>query len=191
MSENAENSYVEPKEAEKQPLPEQKPAEAPIEQVLPPKRGVNFDNINDFEAHKARIIVVGCGGAGNNTISALTEKGIEGATTAAMNTDAKHLYISKADKKILIGKNLTKGLGAGGYPEIGKNAALENKTEIKEMLRGVDLVFITCGLGGGTGTGSAPVVARIARENGAIVIAAVTLPFRLEGARIVKAEEGP
>ena len=160
--------------------------------VAPPiaRRGVSFDNVIDFEAHKARIAVFGCGGAGNNTVTALTEKGIDGASTVAINTDAKPLYVSKAHKKVLIGKNLTQGLGAGGYPEVGKNAALESKGELRELLKGVDLVFITCGLGGGTGTGAAPVVARIARETGAIVIAAVTLPFKLEGARIIKAEEG-
>lgn len=151
----------------------------------------DFNNLEeDLEVHKARILVIGAGGAGNNTITALTERGIKGASTVAVNTDAKHLSVSKAHKKILIGKNLTKGLGAGGYPEIGKNAAMENKDDIKALLQDVDLVFLTCGLGGGTGTGSAPILAKIAKEMGAIVIAATTLPFKLEGARIVKAEEG-
>ncbi len=153
--------------------------------------GFKFDNIGgEFDAHKARILVVGTGGAGCNTASRLGELGINGANIIAFNTDAKHLAITKADKKILIGRDLTRGLGAGGYPEIGKNAAMESKSEIKEILKGVDLVFLTCGLGGGTGTGSAPVVAKLAKEEGAIVIGAVTLPFKLEGARIVKAEEG-
>ncbi len=152
----------------------------------------NFSNVSEenFEVHKARILVVGTGGAGNNTITALTEKGIGGATTIAINTDAKHLGTSKAHNKILIGKNLTRGLGAGGYPDVGKNAATESKEDLKNLLQEVDLVFLTCGLGGGTGTGSAPVIAKIAKEMGAIVIAAVTLPFKLEGARMVKAEEG-
>jgi len=150
----------------------------------------NFDNVKDFEAEKAKIAIVGCGGGGNNTITALYKKGIEGAMTLAINTDAKHLMITKAHNKILIGKSLTKGLGAGGYPEVGKNAALESKNDLRQMISGTDLVFVTAGLGGGTGTGSAPVVARIAKEVGAIVIGAVTLPFKLEGARIVKAEEG-
>jgi len=150
----------------------------------------NFDNASDFEAQKAQIAIVGCGGGGNNTITALFNKGIDGATTLAINTDAKHLMITKAHNKILIGKSLTKGLGAGGYPEVGKNAALESKNDLRQMLSGKDLVFVTCGLGGGTGTGSAPVAARLAKETGAIVIGAVTLPFKLEGARIVKAEEG-
>ncbi|MDI6721613.1 MAG: cell division protein FtsZ [Candidatus Aenigmarchaeota archaeon] len=150
----------------------------------------DFSNVSDFEVAKARIAVIGCGGGGNNTITTLFDKGISGAVTIAINTDVKHLGITKANKKILIGKSLTKGLGAGGFPEVGKNAALESKGEIRQALDKMDLVFVTCGLGGGTGTGSAPVVARIAREMGAIVIATVTLPFRLEGARVHKAEEG-
>ena len=149
-----------------------------------------FDNVQDFESHKARILVVGAGGAGSNTITRLSELGIKGATTIAINTDAKHLQVTKADKRILIGKSLTKGLGAGGYPEIGKQAVLENKNELKALLANTDLVFLTCGLGGGTGTGSLPEVARMAKEAGAITIAAVTLPFKLEGARIGKAEGG-
>ncbi|MBI4895413.1 MAG: cell division protein FtsZ [Candidatus Aenigmarchaeota archaeon] len=151
----------------------------------------NFDNVQNFESHKARIVVVGCGGGGSNTVTRLTEIGISGATTVAINTDAKHLSTTtKATKKILIGKTLTKGLGAGGFPEVGKQAAMESKNELKAILQDTDLVFITCGLGGGTGTGSAPVVAKLAKEAGAIAIAAVTLPFKLEGARIMKAEEG-
>ncbi|MEM7819907.1 MAG: cell division protein FtsZ [Candidatus Aenigmatarchaeota archaeon] len=149
-----------------------------------------FSNVVDFEVQKAKIMVIGVGGGGNNTISTLTDKGIIGAETVAVNTDAKHLGITKAHKKLLIGKSVTKGLGAGGYPETGKNAALESKNDIKNLLSGVDLVFITCGLGGGTGTGASPVIARFAKEMGAIVIAAATLPFKLEGARILKAEEG-
>jgi cell division protein FtsZ len=151
----------------------------------------DFANVTgEFDAHKAKIAVVGCGGGGNNTITTLTEKGIEGATTVAINTDAKHLAVTKAHMKVLIGRNLTKGLGAGGYPDIGKQAALESKADLRKVLEGVDLVFVTCGLGGGTGTGAAPVVARIAKEMGAIVISAVTMPFKLEGARLIKAEEG-
>ena len=153
--------------------------------------GKHFNNIKeDFSAHKARILVLGVGGAGNNTITTLTEMGIKGATTVAVNTDAKHLGVSKAHQKILIGKNLTRGLGAGGYPDIGKNASMESKDDIKTLLENVDLVFLTCGLGGGTGTGGSPLIAKIAKEQGAIVIGAVTMPFKLEGARIVKAEEG-
>jgi cell division protein FtsZ len=116
--------------------------------------------------------------------------GIKGAETIAVNTDAKHLAISKANRKLLIGKELTKGLGAGGFVEIGEKAAKESEHELKEVLRDVDMVFVTCGLGGGTGTGGAPVVARLAKETGAIVVGSVTMPFKMEGTRIVKAEKG-
>jgi cell division protein FtsZ len=143
-----------------------------------------------FESYQARIMVLGCGGGGCNTISRLTDMGIQGAKTVAINTDAKHLAITRAHDKILIGKTLTKGLGAGGYPEVGKKAAQESREEIKESLRGCDLLFVTCGLGGGTGTGAAPVVSEIAKELGAIVIAPVTFPFKMEGARTRKAEDG-
>ncbi|HIQ50084.1 MAG TPA: cell division protein FtsZ [Nanoarchaeota archaeon] len=144
----------------------------------------------NIEMHKAKIVVVGIGGAGCNTVTRLYEMGVEGAEIIAMNTDAKHLAISKAHKKILLGKETTRGLGAGGYPQIGEKAALESKQEIKQVLEGADLVFVTCGLGGGTGTGGAPVVAEIAKSLGAIVIGAVTMPFRMEGTRLQKAEDG-
>ncbi len=148
------------------------------------------DEIANFQVDQARIMVVGCGGGGTNTINRLTELGIQGAFTVAANTDAKHLAVVKSQKKILLGRELTRGLGAGGYPEVGKKAAEESKNEIREAMQGCDLLFLTCGLGGGTGTGAAPVVAYLAKEMGAIVIAAVTLPFKIEGARILKAEEG-
>lgn len=149
-----------------------------------------MQDLENFQTEQAHIVVMGCGGGGCNTVNRLTEMGIAGATTVAANTDAKHLAITKASKKILLGRELTRGLGAGGYPEVGKKAAEESKNDIRQALQGVDLLFITCGLGGGTGTGSAPVVSYLAKEMGAIVIAAVTLPFKIEGARIVKAEEG-
>jgi cell division protein FtsZ len=149
-----------------------------------------MDEIENFEVSQPRIIVMGCGGGGSNTVNRLTDMGIAGAMTVAINTDARHLSTTHAHKKIMIGKSLTKGLGAGGYPEIGKNAALESKTDLKMALDKCDLLFITAGLGGGTGTGSAPEVAKIAKELGAIVIAAVTLPMKIEGARINKAEDG-
>lgn len=146
--------------------------------------------VEDFQVESAKIVAVGTGGAGCNTISRLTEMGIKGAATVAANTDAKHLAITKAQKRIMIGKELTRGLGAGGYPEIGMKAAQESKQDIKDALQGCDLLFLTCGLGGGTGTGSAPVVASLAKELGSIVIAAVTMPFKIEGARQIKAEDG-
>src|SRR3989338_974641 len=152
--------------------------------------GLSFDNLQNFESHQAKIMVVGAGGGGCNTVSRLTDMKIMGASTIAANTDARHLVSTSAHKKILLGKTLTRGLGAGGYPDVGKKAAEESKNELKEALSGCDLLFITCGLGGGTGTGSAPVIAQYAKDAGAIVIAAVTLPFQIEGARIIKAEEG-
>lgn len=166
---------------------------------LEPISGATFSNVDyyklaeqefGFSVRKAKIAVVGCGGAGSNAVTRLTEMGIEGATTIALNTDAKALAVTKADKKILIGKELTKGLGCGGYPEVGRKAAEESRNEIKESLEGVDLLFAIAGLGKGTGTGSIPVVCELAKSMGAIVIAVVTMPFKLEGARVAKAEEG-
>jgi cell division protein FtsZ len=131
----------------------------------------------------ARIKVVGCGGGGNNTINRITEVGVKGAETVAINTDAQDLLYTNADKKVLIGKELTKGLGAGSIPKIGEEAARENEKDVKDALSGCDMVFITCGLGGGTGTGSAHVVAEVAKKMGALVIGIVTLPFKMEGNR--------
>ncbi|MBI4173124.1 MAG: cell division protein FtsZ [Candidatus Aenigmarchaeota archaeon] len=144
----------------------------------------------DVDVKEARILVVGCGGAGNNAVTRLTEMGIKGATTAIINTDVKHLQISKADKRMLIGKELTRGLGAGGFPEVGRKAAEESHGDLRKLMEGVDMVYVVTGLGGGTGTGSAPVVARIAKEAGAIAIGFVTMPFKIEGSRMGKAEDG-
>jgi cell division protein FtsZ len=149
-----------------------------------------IDDVSNFQVETARIMVVGCGGAGSNTVNRLTEMGVSGASTIAINTDAKHLAVTKAQKRILIGKELTRGLGAGGYPDVGRKAAEESKNDIRQHLQNCDLLFITAGMGGGTGTGAAPVVAYLAKEMGAIVIAAVTIPFKIEGARILKAEDG-
>ena len=143
-----------------------------------------------FELMGAKIMVMGIGGGGSNTISRLTDIGITGAKTVAVNTDARHLTASRANEKFLIGKDVTRGLGAGGYPATGKKAAEESERELKKMLEGIDMLFLVAGMGGGTGTGAAPVVARIAKEQGAIVIANVTMPFKVEGARMGKAEDG-
>lgn len=132
---------------------------------------------------RAKICVVGTGGGGNNTVSRLTEIGIEGAETISMNTDAQDLFYSVADKKILIGKSTCGGLGAGGMPEVGEECAEESDEEIKEKLDGADMVFVTCGMGGGTGTGSAPVIAKMAKKIGALTIAVATMPFSAEGLR--------
>jgi cell division protein FtsZ len=148
---------------------------------------VDFDQLR---AGKASINVFGCGGSGCNMSTWLFNKGINGATIYAMNTDALHLSISKADEKILIGKELTRGLGAGGYPSKGREAAKESLSELKKAAGNADMTFILAGMGGGTGTGCAPVVAQLARESGSVVIAVVTMPFECEKARQDKAEFG-
>ena len=137
-----------------------------------------------------RIVIIGCGGAGNNTVNRIHHMGVSGAETIAINTDKQHLDMIQADKRVLIGKSLTKGLGAGGYPDVGKRAAEMARPTLEAILESADLVFITAGMGGGTGTGSAPVVAQIAKEQGAIVVGMVSYPFQVEKARLIRAEEG-
>jgi len=144
-----------------------------------------------LESRKTQIKVVGCGGAGNNTITRLMQVGIVGAETVALNTDAQDLLYTDSDKKVLIGRELTAGLGAGADPKIGMEAAKESKDDIKKALQGADMIFITCGLGGGTGTGASPVVAEVAKKLGALTVAIVTLPFSMEGKqRMANAREG-
>lgn len=145
---------------------------------------------NQFDLNQANIKVVGVGGAGNNMVNWLFRRGIEGAEVIALNTDHQHLGVTDADKKILIGKELTRGLGCGGFPSKGTEAAKESIHEIKEALKDADMVFVCSGLGGGTGTGAAPVVAKLAKDSGCIVIGTVTMPFKIERARIDKAEFG-
>ncbi|MFO8133223.1 MAG: cell division protein FtsZ [Thermoplasmatota archaeon] len=127
------------------------------------------------------IKVVGCGGAGTNTIVRCVEAKVFGAELLAMNTDAQHLLHAKVPNKMLIGKRVTKGFGAGSMPQKGREAAMESEAEIREKMDGADMVFVTCGLGGGTGTGAAPVVAKNAMEDDALTIAIVTMPFSVEG----------
>ena len=134
-------------------------------------------------SQRATIKVVGCGGGGNNTIQRISEVGIIGAETIAINTDAQDLLFTNSNKKILIGRELTRGHGAGSDPRLGEEAAREQEADIKKALHGSDMVFITCGLGGGTGTGSAPVVAEIAKKVGSLTVGIVTLPFNMEGHR--------
>jgi cell division protein FtsZ len=137
-----------------------------------------------------RIVIVGAGGAGNNTVNRLYNIGVDGAETIAINTDKQHLKMIEADTKILVGKSLTNGLGAGGDPSMGERATEMAQGTIKEVLGDADLVFVTAGMGGGTGTGAAPVISKIAKEQGAIVVGMVSTPFNVERARTVKAEEG-
>lgn len=131
----------------------------------------------------AKIKVVGVGGSGGNGITRMIDAKIKGVEFVAINTDAQALHNSKAQEKIHIGKNLTKGLGAGMNPEIGRQAAEENRDEIQEVLKGADMVFVTCGLGGGTGSGAAPIVAETAKELGALTVGVVTKPFAFEGSQ--------
>jgi len=144
----------------------------------------------EFSVGQANIKVIGCGGAGNNMVTWLYKKGVRGAEIIACNTDQQHINISQADRKFLLGKEITRGLGCGGFPQKGQEAARESLSEIKEALKGSDMVFVCAGMGGGTGTGSAPIVAQVAKDSGAIVIGTVTMPFKIERARIDKAEFG-
>jgi cell division protein FtsZ len=139
----------------------------------------------------ANIRVIGLGGAGNNAVNRMIDSGLEGVEFIAANTDAQVLAKSFAEVRVQLGDRLTRGLGAGANPEIGEKAALEDREQIKEYLEGSDMVFITAGMGGGTGTGSAPVVAEVAREVGALTVGIVTRPFRFEGPKRTRvAEEG-
>lgn len=148
------------------------------------------NNLGDMDVGQASIKVIGCGGAGNNMVNWLYKKGIKGAEILAVNTDLQHLKITESDKKFLIGKEITRGLGCGGFPEKGAEAAKESLSEIKESLQKSDMVFVCAGMGGGTGTGSAPITAKVAKELGSIVIGTVTMPFKIERARVDKAEFG-
>jgi len=166
-------------------------------QEAPTEYRVGGQNAEDEELErilaglKTNIKIVGCGGGGSNTVNRLVESGILGADLYALNTDAQHLLTIHSPHKILIGKRSTKGLGAGALPQIGEEAAREAEDEIKAALVGADIVFVTCGLGGGTGTGSAPFVAAIAKELGALAIAICTSPFKAEGSiRMENAEYG-
>ncbi len=144
-----------------------------------------------LSALRTNIKIVGCGGGGSNTVNRIVEEGIVGADLFAINSDAQHLLTIHSPHKILIGKRATKGLGAGSNPRIGAESAMEAEDELRAALMGADMVFVTCGLGGGTGTGSAPVVSRIAKELGALTIAVVTKPFKGEGqSRMENAEWG-
>jgi cell division protein FtsZ len=148
----------------------------------------NSINFDELKAGKANIKIIGVGGCGCNSVTWLYNKGINGATIYAANTDALHLSVTKSDEKLLIGRELTRGLGAGGKPQKGREAAKETITELKKNLTDSDMVFVLAGLGGGTGSGAAPVIAQLAKETGAIVIGVVTMPFESEGTRIDKAE---
>jgi len=137
-----------------------------------------------------RITIVGCGGAGGNTVTRLNKLGVKGADTIAINTDKQALDLVEANHKLLIGARITRGLGAGGFPDVAERTARESSHEIEDLIKGSDLVFITAGMGGGTGTGAAPVVAEIAKKHNAVVTCMVSTPFNVERARLIKADEG-
>ncbi|RYG38901.1 cell division protein FtsZ [bacterium] len=143
-----------------------------------------------LEGKNAVIKVIGVGGGGSNAVQRMIESGIQGVEFIAMNTDIQVLDLSGADRKVQLGGTLTRGLGAGGNPEVGKGAAEESRSEIRKVLEGADMVFITAGMGGGTGTGAAPVIADLAREIGALTVAVVTRPFTFEGPRRSRLAEG-
>ena len=130
--------------------------------------------------HFAQIKVIGVGGGGNNAVNRMISSGLRGVEFISINTDKQALFLSKANTKIQIGDKLTKGLGAGGNPDIGEKAAEESKDEISQAIKGADMVFVTAGMGGGTGTGGAPVVAQIAKEMGILTVGVVTKPSRLK-----------
>ena len=170
-----------------------KESEQRMEENTPNKLSSDIDDelTEIMKGVKTNIFVVGAGGAGNNTISRLNEMGIEGATTIAVNTDAQDLFYSQYAKKVLLGRQTSKGLGAGGDPSVGEECAEESEDEIRDELEGSDMVFVTCGLGGGTGTGSAPIIAKIAKKLGALTVAVATMPFSAEGIkRRENAEQG-
>ena len=153
------------------------------------KASIEEKNFEEFGTPK--IMVVGVGGAGCNAVNRLANMSIAGAQLVAVNTDKQHLALVNDEvTKILIGKSVTRGLGTGGYPEVGAKAAEVSRAALEEILNGVDMVFLSAGMGGGTGTGASPIIAQIAKDQGAIVIAMVTYPFALEKARLVKADDG-
>ena len=137
---------------------------------------------NEF-TYAPRIIVIGVGGGGSNAVNRMIENDVQGVEFEVVNTDAQALNLAIADRKFQIGRDLTRGLGAGGNPEVGQHAAEENLSELKELVKGADMVFITCGMGGGTGTGAAPVIAKAAKESGALTVGIITRPFTFEGKR--------
>ena len=159
--------------------------------LSPELREIDKELAELIKKQTAKIKVIGIGGGGNNSLSRMREIGIRGGELIAVNTDAQDLLYANADQKILIGRELTQGLGAGSNPKVGEEAAKESESEIKKKIAGSDMIFITCGLGGGTGTGAAPVIASLAKKQGALTIAVVTLPFTIEGKkRIENAMEG-
>jgi len=198
-----ETAPEEPKPEQPQPAAEtEKPAEKPESKEKKPKSAEipaeEVDQLSDDEEimkflkeTEQKIYVVGTGGSGTNTLDRLFEMGIKGAGLVGLNTDARHLLKIRANRKIIIGRKVSAGRGAGSNPNVGEEAAKESLEDIKDSIKDASMVFVTCGLGGGTGTGSAPIIAQAARSAGALTVAVVTLPFTSEGkARMENAVEG-
>ncbi len=162
------------------------PVQSQTSNISPEVRDIDRELEELLKKQSAKIKVIGIGGGGNNSLSRMKEIGIKGGELIAINTDAQDLLYANADQKILIGKELTQGLGAGSNPKIGEEAAKESESEIKKKLLNSDMVFITCGLGGGTGTGAAPEIARISKKQGSLTIGVVTLPFTIEGRKRIE-----
>ena len=193
------DTYIEEQEEYNVPEPVARPVATPPPAAPPQNNGTTagpqiqsktLDRSNDeinaelqrlISSQKTRIKVIGCGGGGNNTINRISEVGIKGIQTIAINTDAQDLLYTSCEKKLLIGKELTQGLGAGSNPKVGEEAAKENEADLKKLITGSDMLFITCGLGGGTGTGSAPFIAQLAKKMGMLTVGIVTIPFTMEG----------
>ena len=170
-----------------------KDSEKRMEKHIPKRISADLDDelLEYIDHSRAKIFVVGAGGAGNNTITRLNEIGIEGAETITANTDAQDLFYSQSGKKLLLGKKSCHGLGAGGDPSVGEECAEESEDDIRDELEGADMVFVTCGLGGGTGTGSAPVISKLSKKAGALTVAVASMPFSAEGIkRRENAEQG-
>ncbi len=162
---------------------EEEPA---VSNVSPEVKSIDHELAEILKNQSAKIKVIGVGGGGNNSLNRMKEIGIKGGELIAINTDAQDLLYANADHKILIGKELTQGLGAGSNPKVGEEAAKESVTEIKKKISGSDMIFITCGMGGGTGTGAAPEISKIAKKLGALTIGVVTLPFTIEGSKRIE-----
>ncbi len=154
----------------------------PKKHASTPYQSMDEELIDVLRSLKTNIRIVGCGGSGSNTVTRIMEEGIQGAEVIAANTDAQHLLLTQASRKILLGRRATRGLGAGAIPQIGEQSAREAEDDIRQTVEGSDIVFVTAGMGGGTGTGAAPVVAEISKAGGALVISVVTTPFKSEGA---------
>ena len=179
-----EQIYEEKKEEYHSPhFPEEKPNDSNASDEI---KQIDRELEALLTKQSAKIKVIGVGGGGNNSLNRMKEIGIKGGELIAVNTDAQDLLYANADQKILIGKELTLGLGAGSNPKIGEEAAKESVSEIKKKVSGSDMVFITCGLGGGTGTGAAPEIAKIAKQQGALTIGVITLPFTIEGQKRIE-----